>query len=192
MPNSEPGRWAIEGEAMAVLVEAISVIIRVTAIHQKYPGGWEAFKRIIPNQTMCADDELIRLGFMTPDAVKAFVSSLQKSGLEFLKDGKAIDVAVADQMRGLTSKCHWAEFGRINLGGKQNQKVGACLLVDSQLIQVVMPPDWKFEGSQSQTFAFVPTEHAQNGMQFLHHENGLDVYLNPITGKEMYVGRTGE
>jgi hypothetical protein len=177
---------------MAVLVEAISVIIPVTAIHQKYPGGWEAFKRIIPNQTMCADNELVRVGFMTPDDVEAFVSRLQKAGLEFLKDGEAIDIAVADQMRGLTSKCRWAEFGRINLGGRQNQEVGACRLVGSKLMQVVTPPDWKFEGSLSQTFAFVPTEHAQKGMKFLRHENGLDVYLNPITGKEMYVGRTGQ
>ena len=55
---------------MAVLVEAISVIVRAAAIHQKYPGGWEAFKRIIPNQTLCADNELVRIGFMTPDDVE--------------------------------------------------------------------------------------------------------------------------
>ena len=71
-------------------------------------------------------------------------------------------------------------------------RVAACWLVGSQVKQVVTPPDWKFEGSLSSTFAFVPSKHAAKGMKYLRHENGLDVYLNPITGQEMYVGRTGE
>jgi hypothetical protein len=40
---------------MAVLVEAISVIIKRTAIDEKWPGGWEAFVRDVPNRTLCFD-----------------------------------------------------------------------------------------------------------------------------------------
>jgi hypothetical protein len=29
-------------------------------------------------------------------------------------------------------------------------------------------------------------------MKFLRHENGLDIYHNPLTGKEAFVGRTGD
>jgi len=29
-------------------------------------------------------------------------------------------------------------------------------------------------------------------MKFLRHENGLDVYLNQLTGKEVYMGRTAD
>jgi hypothetical protein len=113
-------------------------------------------------------------------------------GLEFLRDGEAIDVAVVDQMRGITSKCNWLEFGHVNIGGDSEPLVAACRLVGSTLMQVVLPPNWEFKDSLSSTFAFVPSEHASNGMKFLRHENGVDVYLNPITGEEMYVGRTGE
>lgn len=177
---------------MAVLVESISVVIRADALLTKFPGGWEGFKRIVPNQTLCADNELVRVGFMTPTDVEPFINKLQKAGLVFLNNGEAVEIVVADQMRGFTSKCNWAEFGRVNMDRKDRQEVAACRLVGSRVMQVVTPPGWQFEGSLSQKFGFVPTEHATKGMKYLRHENGLDVYLNPITGKEMYVGRTGE
>lgn len=176
---------------MAVLIEAISVVVRADSILNKLPGGWEEFKAIVPNQTLCADNEIARIGFMTTQDVEAFIKKLQSKGLEFLRGGEAIDIAVADQMRGLTSKCSWLEFGRVNLGDG-GSRVAACRLAGSEVMEVVTPPGWEFEGSLSSTFGFVPTEHAEKGMQFLRHENGLDVYFNPLTGKEVYVGRTGE
>ena len=59
-------------------------------------------------------------------------------------------------------------------------------------MEVVTPPDWKYEESLCSSFGFIPTEHADKGMKFLRHDNGLDVYLNSLTGEEVYVGRTGE
>jgi len=176
---------------MAVLIEAISVVVRADAISGKFPGGWDGFERIVPNQTLCADNEIARVGFMSPQDVESFVKKLQNDGLEFLRGGEAIDIAVADQMHGLTSKCSWLEFGHVNMGGN-GPRVAACRLSGSQLMEVATPQNWTFEGSLSSSFGFVPTEHAEQGMKFLRHENGLDVYLNQLTGKEVYVGRTGE
>jgi len=51
---------------MAVLIEGTSVVIRLEAIHRQFPGGWQAFKLAAPNKTLCADNELIRVGFMQP------------------------------------------------------------------------------------------------------------------------------
>ena len=174
---------------MAVLVESISVIVRASALLKTFPGGWDGFKTIVPNQTLCADNELVRVGFMTPEDVESFITTLQRVGLIFLKDNEAIDIAVADQARGFTSKCNWAEFGRVSMGGNE---VAAARLVGSNVMEVVTPPTWRFEGSLSQTYSFVPTEHAKKGLKYLRHENGVDVYMNPITGKEVFVGRTGE
>ena len=176
---------------MSVLIEAISVVIRADELLKKFPGGWDAFKGIVPNQTLCADNEIVRVGFMTPQDVESFIKKLQRVGLEFLRDGEAIDIAVVDQTRGLTSKCAWLEFSHVNMDGS-GPRIAACRLVGSRVNQVVTPPDWKYEDSLSSTFGFVPSEHAAKGMKYLRHENGLDVYLNPITGQEMYVGRTGE
>jgi len=175
---------------MAVLIEGISVIVCVDSLIQKFTGGWEEFKRIVPNQTLCADNEIARVGFMTPLDAESFVKNLQNEGLEFIRGGEAIDIAVADQLRGLTSRCTWLEFVQVDLNG-EGQRVSACRLVGSQLIQVITPAGWKFEGSLSSTRNFVPSEDIAKVMKYLRHENGLDVYLNLITGQIMYVGRTG-
>lgn len=41
---------------MAVLVEAISVVVRRTAIAGQLHGGRVAFIGFVPNQTLCADE----------------------------------------------------------------------------------------------------------------------------------------
>ncbi len=176
---------------MAVLIEAISVVIRADAIRNKFPGGWEGFKHIVPNQTLCADNEIVRVGFMSPQDVESFVRRLQSNGLEFLRVDEAIDIAVADQMSGLTSQCSWLEFGHVNMGAA-GMRVAACRLTGSKETEIATPPGWVFEGSLSSTYGFVPSEHVEKGMKFLRHEKGLDVYLNSLTGKEVYIARTGE
>jgi hypothetical protein len=176
---------------MAVLVEAISVITRVDTILKAVPGGWDGFKRIVPNSTLCADTEIARVGFMSPVDVESFIKKLTGLGLEFLCDGAAVDIAVADQIHGLTSACAWLEFGRAPSGDKGG-RVAACRLTGSKSKELVTPLDWKFENSLSSTYAFVPNEHMKKAVQYVRHENGLDVYYNPLTDKEGFVGRTGE
>jgi len=82
---------------MAVLVEAISVIVRMDTISSKYHGGWDAFIDDVPNGTLCFDGEIARVGFMAPTDVKAFRKDLERKGLQFLDNGKSIDIAVVDQ-----------------------------------------------------------------------------------------------
>lgn len=176
---------------MPVLIEAISVVIRADELLKKFPGGWDAFKEIVPNQTLCADDEIVRVGFMTPQDVESFVGKLGRAGLVFLRNGEAIDIAVVDQVRGITTKCSWLEFGHVMMA-ERGHRVAVCRLDGGRVEKLVHPLDWKFEGSLSSTFGFVPSDHGANGMTYLRHENGVDVYLNAMTGDEMYVGRTGE
>ena len=177
---------------MAVLVEAISVIVRADAILEKFSGGFAGFKKIAPNATLCADDELARVGFMTPADIEAFVKKLELSGLTYLRHGRAIDINVVDQMRGIAMPCDWLAFGHIYLERNRQKKVAACQLADSKIEEVIMPDGWVFDGSLSQTYGFVPSEHANKSLRLLRHEDGLDVFLNLVTKEEVYVGRTGE
>ena len=62
---------------MAVLVEALSVIIRLAAIEHVYEDGWSSFVELVPSQMLCADDDLARVGFMLPDAVGDFLEKLK-------------------------------------------------------------------------------------------------------------------
>lgn len=173
---------------MAVLCEAISVVIRLEALEAPY-GTFEAFKNDVPNDTLAVDGEIVRVGFMNPDDLRSFVSRLEARGLSYVVDGKARDFVVIDQQSGPVVRCEWVEFGQISLDGN---RIAAARLTGSGSHQVLTPDGWVYEGSLSQTSNFVPNAATGKALRFLRSDRGIDVYLNPLTGKEMYVGRTGD
>ena len=136
---------------MAVLVEAISVIVKASVIESKYPGGNEAFLADVPNQTLCTDGELARVGFMTPDDVGRFIDKLEANGLQHVINGEAADLVVADQQQGFTTPCSWAQVCRMAINDDMNLAVTACVMVDSKIELLACPEDWEYEGSLSHT-----------------------------------------
>lgn len=177
---------------MAVLIEALSVVIKRTVIEDKFPEGWEGFVSDVPNGSLCADDELVRVGFMSPDDVETYIKHIEQHGIHYLDDGVAQDAVVADQRTGFLAPCDWAEFGHIDFDGDSEMKVAACRASGSTLMTILTPDGWKYEGSLSQTFSFTPRGQLEKSLTFLRHEDGVDVYLNKLTGKEAYIGRTGD
>lgn len=175
---------------MAVLVEAISVLIRADALLAAFKDDWEAFKAEVPNETLCADGELARVGFMVPDDARAFVEHLARFGLVFQEAGTARDLVVVDQQRGPTVRCDWLEFGYVNLDRDPTKRVACCRLVGSKEMTVATPPGWTFEDSLSRSFGFTPNEAVDRSLEFLRREGGTDVYRSRLTGKEVFVGRT--
>jgi hypothetical protein len=134
-------------------------------------------------------NEVARVGFMSPQDVEAFVKKLEGFGLKLLLAGESIDIAVVDQIQGPTSVCDWLEFGKSEIA--KGRSVAACGSVGSKPATILTPTGWEFVGSLSSTFAFVPGVGPGPGMKFLRHESGLDVYLDLLTGKDAFVGRTG-
>lgn len=184
---------------MAVLVEALSVIVRRDAVESRFNGGWSGFLSVIPNNTFCTDGLLARVGFMTPDDVEAFIQSLEEGGLSIANRDGWLDVAVVDQMRGPTAAADWLQFARLNHGGT-DQKVGACWLLSGPKLRhgahvpalqmsLATPIGWVYETSLSANTRFVPTEEITDKLQFVRHEDGSDVYFDRSTGQELFVGR---
>lgn len=181
---------------MAVLVEAISVVIRRDSIDRRFRGGWDAFIAFVPNATLCYDGELARVGFMAPQDVEHFIDHLVRHGLTFLQGDKAIDIAVVDQQRGPTTPCEWIEFTQLPFG---DGRVSTCWLFEGRRFGagihmrgtpiLVTPPGWEFEGSLSQRFTFVPAGEAGERLQFLRRDGAVDVYLDLATGREVFIGR---
>ena len=165
---------------MSVLVEAISVIVRKNTLEQKYPGGLNRYIQDCPNRTFCMDEHLTRIGFMTPSDVGSFIGSLQIKGLIFLHNGSAIDIAVVDQREGLTMPCDWIEFGSDPAGFSK------CWLKGAKSDQVAVPQGWKLEGSLSASFNFIDAQKVEQQLQFLRQEDGIDVFFDKETGKEIY------
>lgn len=138
---------------MAVLIEAISVVVRTDAVLAKFSGGWEAFKAQVPNRTLCADKELARVGFLEPADMAEFVAALERGGLVHVADGQAVDFVVADQRQGLSAPCAWANFGHMHFGGDPAKRIAACRFAGSTNTQLVAPPGWTYEDSLSRNAA---------------------------------------
>src|SRR5262245_3674984 len=134
---------------MAVLIEAISVVIRADALLPAFGSDWECFKQTVPNGTLCADGELARVGFMTPEDAEHYVKKLEVKGLRYLENGQAKNIIVVDQLRGPTASCDWVEFGHISLDDDTRKRVAACRLKGSTSNRLVTPDGWQFETSLS-------------------------------------------
>jgi hypothetical protein len=138
---------------VAVLVEALSVVIKTRRVAAAYPGGWDGFVADSPNDTLCSDGELVRLGFMTPADVAACVRGLEAAGLVHLEDGLAADFAIVDQRRGPVDRCDWLEFGRM---ASEQGDVSVCRLAGSTSEALVTPANWSYEDSLSHRFSYEP------------------------------------
>ena len=176
---------------MAVLIEGISVLVRVSAISAKYPGGSDAFRQVVRNSTYCADSDLARVGFMTPMDTERFVKQLQQLGFVHLNNESAADIVVVDQVQGPLSTCSWVEFGHAFLEGKE-KRIAIGRSPGSTDKSIAFPDGWRFEHSLSASHTFVPTEKVDESLDFKRHENGVDVYTDRNTGKEIFVGRTAD
>lgn len=170
---------------MAVLVEAISVILKEDRILETL--GWDNFCDLVPNKTMCADSEVVRIGFMHPDDVRSFIEELEIFGLIYLCGEESQDLCVVDQQRGPLAQAEWLEFGHLQIG--KGNKIGAARLYGSEIPEVVTPEGWVFEGSLSERFLFVPNN-AADTVQIEQVEDGPDIVRSPLIDGKMFLGRT--
>lgn len=171
---------------MAVLIEAISVVFRKESIDDKFPGGWKRFVEEAPNRTLFSDGQIGCVGFMCPDDVGHYVNYLESFGLDFHVGDQTKDIAVVDQIRGFTIPSPWLKFGEQE---KDGNVVKACWLAGEHPGFVFTHRGWEFDGSLSEKSGFVANEDVEERLAFLRHEDGLDVYLDRGTGKEMFRGR---
>ena len=125
---------------------------------------------------------------------------MEKGGLTFAREQRAVDMAVVDQMRGPTISAEWLEFAHLTMDGTtdtsgarwsfEGPRISAGVNMQSKNMTLATPEGWRYEDSLSANFKFVTNEEMNENLKFLRHEDGQDVYLDLSTGKEVYMGRT--
>ncbi|NLN94436.1 MAG: tetratricopeptide repeat protein [Candidatus Hydrogenedens sp.] len=173
---------------MAVLAEAISVIVRKDTIRDRFQGGWNAFISMIPNSSFCSDDHLARVGFLTPHEAKLFVNALEVKGLVHVRNEEAIDIAVVDQLHGFPYSVPWLEYAV--MGQKEKMRVAMVWLAGTGLGELACPRGWKYEDSISKNTVFVPNEEIDKRLIFLRMEKDHEVYMDRETKKMILLPRT--
>ena len=173
---------------MAVLVEGLSVIARSNGISKHYEGGDKAFIAEVPTANFCFDGELTRIGFMHPEDVSLYTQLLSERGLNHISKTGSTDFVVVDQLQGLLDQCAWLKFCKI---GKQAFSIAVCSLVGGQVTGVAVPDGWEYEGSLSREFGWTRIDGSATQLQFVRRSGHTDVYLDELSGKEMYCVRYG-
>jgi hypothetical protein len=166
---------------MSVLVEAISVVVPIPVLEAAYPGGLAQYERDCPNGTFCADEQLTRIGFMTPADVGAFVERLESLGIVHQRDGRAADLVVVDQIHGPTSQCDWIE------GGRHPDGYSAVWRAGTVPGWFAHPKGWRI--GQSSQLIFAPDAEADERFLRLARDKNLETVLDYETGKQLYIGR---
>lgn len=171
---------------MSVLVEAITVIFRNATADALIQGGLATIQNNPPNNTYRTDGCLSALGFMTPEDTNHYLEQLKGAGFKFIENGKAVDIAVCDQIRGFTSDCEWLETETDERG------VRFCWMLGQALGEICTPDGWTFEASLYSTGTFRANDEPVDHLKFLRTKDGLNIYLDENIGKEVYVGRPFE
>lgn len=129
---------------MAVLIEAISVVVRLADIQARYAGGWGQFVADAPRDTLCADSQVARVGFLAPAESAAFVRRLEQGGLTEVRDGQAADIAVIDQASGPAHPVDWLEFGTIPFA---NGTITVARAIGDTENALMTPEGWTYQAS---------------------------------------------
>jgi hypothetical protein len=129
---------------MAILCEAISVVVPISAIEEYYPGGLDGYRQAIPNATFCTDGVLTRVGMMNPSDIGYWVKHLESQGMTFVSSTSgapnAKDFVVIDQRMGPTCSCSW-------IGTDVIDGVRRAWLVGTEPGPLATPPGWKAANS---------------------------------------------
>ena len=172
---------------MAVLVEGISVVIRSDRLLAAFGGDWDAVRAVVPNETLCGDDELARAGFSTHAEAETLVDRLAASGLIYVEDGAARDLVIVDQRRGPLVRCDWIEFGQATLDGDPAKRVSACRLRGSTRPVTVTPEGWTFDGSLSARLPPAPEQRGVDRLAFVGSQGGYNIYRDRASGSHLFV-----
>jgi hypothetical protein len=170
---------------MAVLVEAITVVVRCRAILQVYAGGQAHFVSDIPNASLRSDGELAAVTFMTPEDVRKYVCLLEERGLRYFDGTHAVDLAVVDQHSGIRAPCPWAVFGVTNWSDVESQTISVCQFNPSSSTSVVAPQGWRYEESLTAKGRYISADQIPHDLKQRRREPGRDVFWDG--NRELYV-----
>lgn len=161
---------------MAVLLHCLTVIVRVSTVEEKYPGGLSAYRASCPNRTFRADPYLAAVGFMDHSDVSVWVAKLEALGFVHLRGGRSTDICVAEQGVGHWYPCDWV------LAGADSRGFDVAWLVGTRPGSIAVPRGWNPE----QSTKILKLEDVD--VEYLGLQDGVHVYRERRTGQLVYQG----
>jgi hypothetical protein len=166
---------------MAVLVEALSLIVPRHVLDVSWPGGTDAYLAELgslptPPRFACADDRLTSVSFWSPEEAELLMQRLIGHGVIDVDDDRAAEMVVVDQRHGPVMPCDWLAWERHAEG------YTSCWLADTEPGTLVAPDDWTPERSRRLVRQDIRDE--PDRFMKLGERNGLEIWLDTETGRE--------
>ena len=168
---------------MAVLIEDLNLVVRVSTLQEKYPGGLPQYRLDCPNDSFCCDGLITRIGSPARSDIDLFLARLREKGLVLRDDEGMRDIAVVAELRGMPDRCDWLELNRRANGLQIAYSAGS----DPDKL-VAVPSGWSLTAWQRGKKARV-SGMPWGQMLFIRQEEDYDVYWNRRTGQELRVRR---
>ncbi|MBF6057029.1 MULTISPECIES: hypothetical protein [Thiomicrorhabdus] len=141
---------------MSVLVEGYSIIINKEKAQQN-PKALEALQKVQGNlhpMAICADQNLLRIGFLRLEEMQAFGKQLIEGGLqervEVNGEVQAGDMVLVTQFGELEVICPWLQIGFQKM--KDGTLICLASLKPAQAQQAAFPKGWTLEDSILQSY----------------------------------------
>jgi hypothetical protein len=175
---------------MAILLEAINVVIKDQSLENKCKGGYIGLLMDITrlNLPWHTDCELFRIGFMGPDTLHNFLPVLEERGLKFTEDW-----CIVDMMSGPTKPCNWLGFGRqmffkngsnvgvsfdsYSIAWLKSQYHSGLVCNDSNEYTIATPESWDFKNAISNIHN-IPGDTTRNVLIGLGLPNGMVPFVD--------------
>ena len=148
------------------------------AIEDKYPGGYSAFREIIPSEVYYKYENLLAVGFTNPDEANQFVLTLEKLGFTNK------DVAYLSQIKGKVHPSSWIKIKEIEYQEEWRFIMVAYFKEGEDYHDFVAPAGWKFECSLSDDYIVVPVD--CNRLEIIRNDLGLRKIYDRIQGYVVY------
>ena len=177
---------------MAVLVEAITVLVRNSALQQRFPGGPAAYPLNCPNGTQRSDGKISAVTFMVMEDARRYTAALAKYGLSEPWSSGSSEVAVVAQGDGLLTTCDWLRVDLRTFVDQDGKVFGATIawLPDEEPLTFAAFSGWRPGSIQRLT-----KEAFEQNYEVLRTDRRPDsagtvvVYRHRETGQMLYVGR---
>ena len=132
---------------MAIIVQGCTVVVKNTAIQQRFPGGLDAYRRNCPNLTYYSDGTLSAVAFMTTQDAVQFARLLASYGFPDPLQGSSGEVAIAVDAEGggFLGVCDWLRLQRGPIPNDRGHQVEIliALLKDEIPTTFTAPADWQ-------------------------------------------------
>lgn len=161
---------------VAVLIEDHNLVVKVSTLERKYPGGLLAYRRHTLRFGFCCDGLITRVGSHAGSDIDALVAMLRDREFEIVDEFGYREVAVVDEGRGITTNCSWLRTG------KRPSGPAYAYLSDTDPNRLIaLPVGWSLEHGSAEA-AREPNE-VPRQLLFLRRDGSANVFLNKRTGE---------